>query len=525
MSILEINAPTIEWLALSPLLALLIGGALGISVEAMVPRHLRYVVQVFLAGLSLLVALGLTIRNWVAGESLIAAVGSIAIDGPAHLFWTLLLVFGLLGLGLFAERRVSGGQSAFTSSASTVPGSPFEREASRLRREHTEIFPLLVFAVFGMLVFSAANDLLTMFVALEILSLPLYLLSGMARRRRLLSQEAALKYFLLGAFSSAFFLFGTALLYGYSGSFDLGAIADAITAGAASNGLLLAGMVLLAVGLLFKIGAVPFHAWTPDVYTGAPSPVTGFMSVATKTAAVAALLRVFYVALGGARWDWQPLIATVAVLTMVLGAVVGLVQTDIKRLLAYSSIAHAGFLLVGAVGAVQASDSDQLALSSVGSIAFYLLTYGFATLGAFAVVTMVRRAGGEANQLVAWRGLGRANPVVAAVMTVFLLSFAGIPPTAGFAGKLAVFASAWAGGYGWLVLVAVVLSVVAAYFYLKVIVAMWFSDADEVEAADVVEPSLFTWVVLVVSLVATVAFGLLPGVALDVLGGAAQFIR
>ncbi|TRY19967.1 NADH-quinone oxidoreductase subunit NuoN [Tessaracoccus rhinocerotis] len=522
-TILEITAPTLEWLQLSPLLVLLGAGAVGVLVEAFVPRTARYAVQVFIAGLAVVAALGLTINNWVAGETGIAAMGSVVTDGPTYVFWTMLLVFGLGGVALFAERGVGGGQSAFAASAATVPGSPLEREAERLKREHTEVFPLLVFALFGMLLFVASNDLLILFVALEILSLPLYLLSGMARRRRLLSQEAALKYFLLGAFASGFFLFGAALLYGYSGSFELGAIADAITEGTSSNLLLLAGMVLLAVGLLFKIGAVPFHAWTPDVYVGAPTPVTGFMAIATKTAAVGALLRIFYVALGAARWDWQPLLTGVAIATMLVGSVVALVQTDVKRLLAYSSIAHAGFILVGAVGVVAAA--EDVSLNSVGSIAFYLLAYGFATLGAFAIVTMVRRSGGEANHLNAWRGLGRSHPVVATVMTLFLLSFAGIPPTAGFVGKLAVFAAAWAGGYGWLVFLAVVFSLVAAFLYLKIVVAMWFQDPVEGETAEVATPSLWTWCVLVVAALATIVLGILPGGLLELFNGAAEFIR
>ncbi|MGV8847585.1 NADH-quinone oxidoreductase subunit NuoN [Tessaracoccus sp.] len=518
-----ITAPTIEWLLLSPMLVLLGGAALGVLVEAVVPRRNRYVVQVFLAMLSVIAALALTITNWVSAEASIVAMGSIAIDKPTYFFWSLLLLFSLGGVALFAERGVGEGQSAFASSAATVPGSPLEREADRLRREHTEIFPLLLFAVFGMLMFASANDLLTLFVALEVFSLPLYLLSGMARRRRLLSQEAALKYFLLGALSSGFLLFGISMLYGYSGGFRLNDIADAITAGTGSNYLLLAGMVLVGVGILFKLGAVPFHSWTPDVYTGAPTPVTGFMAIATKTAAVAALLRVFFVALGGARWDWQPMFAVVAVATMAVGAVVGLVQSDIKRLLAYSSIAHAGFLLVGVVGVVAAGEG--VVLSSVSAIGFYMLAYGFATLGAFAIVTMVRRSGGEANNISAWRGLGRTNPLVATLMTLFLLSFAGIPLTGGFIGKLVVFASAWSGGYGWLVLLAVVFSLVTAFFYLKLVVAMWFTEPEEGESAEVAVPSLWTWSVLVVAALGTVFLGLVPGGVLDLASTAGQFIR
>lgn len=518
-----ITAPTIEWLLLSPLLVLLGGGAIGVLVEALVPRRHRYIVQVFLTILAVVSALVLTITNWISAEPAIAAMGSISVDQPTYLFWSLLLVFGLGGVALFAERGVGDGQSAFASSAATVPGSPLEREADRLRREHTEIFPLLLFALFGMLMFASANDLLTLFVALEVFSLPLYLLSGMARRRRLLSQEAALKYFLLGALSSGFLLFGISLLYGYSGGFHLYEIADAVTAGTGSNMLLLGGMVLVGVGILFKIGAVPFHTWTPDVYTGAPTPVTGFMAIATKTAAIAALLRIFFVALGGARWDWQPMFAVVAVATMAVGAVVGLVQNDIKRLLAYSSIAHAGFLLVGVVGAVGAG--DDVMVSSVSSIAFYMLAYGLATLGAFAIITLVRRAGGEANHISAWRGLGRTNPLVAGLMTLFLLSFAGIPLTGGFVGKLVVFASAWDGGYGWLVFQAVLFSLVAAFVYLKLVVAMWFTEPMEEQAADVAAPSLWTWSVIVVAALGTIFLGLVPDGVLNLAGAAGQFIR
>ncbi len=518
-----ITAPTIEWLLLSPLLVLLGGAAVGVIVEAIVPRRNRYVVQAFLAMLTVLAALALTITNWISAEPTVAAMGSITIDEPTYLFWSLLLVFGLGGVALFAERTVGDGQSAFASSAATVPGSPLEREADRLHREHTEIFPLLLFALFGMLMFASANDLLTLFVALEILSLPLYLLCGMARRRRLLSQEAALKYFLLGALSSGFLLYGIAMLYGYSGGFHLHEIADAVTAGTGSTTLLLAGMVLVAVGVLFKLGAVPFHSWTPDVYTGAPTPVTGFMAIATKTAAVGALMRVFFVALGGARWDWQPMLAVVAVATMLVGSVIGLVQTDIKRLLAYSSVAHAGFLLVGVVGVVAAGQG--VALSSVSTIGFYLLAYGLATLGAFAIVTMVRRSGGEANNISAWRGLGRTNPLAAGLMTLFLLSFAGIPLTGGFVGKLVVFASAWDGGYGWLVLAAVVFSLVAAFFYLKLVVIMWFTEPVEGESAVVATPSLWTWSVLVVAALGTVFLGIVPGGVLDLAATAGQFIR
>lgn len=256
MSPLEITVPVMEWMLEAPLIVLLVGATLGVLLEAVVPREYRYPAQTGLAILTVLTAMGFTAYNWVGGDFKIVAPGSIAVDGPTYFFWSLLLLVGLGGVALFAERAVAGGVSAFAASAATVPGSPMEREAERQHREHTEIFPLILFALFGMLLFAAANDLLTLFVALEIFSLPLYLLSGMARRRRWLSQEAALKYFLLGAFSSAFFLFGVALLYGYAGAFSYAGVAQAIVTDESPPVLLLAGLVMLAVGLLFKVGEI-----------------------------------------------------------------------------------------------------------------------------------------------------------------------------------------------------------------------------------------------------------------------------
>jgi NADH-quinone oxidoreductase subunit N len=262
-----------------------------------------------------------------------------------------------------------------------------------------------------------------MFVGLEVLSLPLYLLCALARRRRLLSQEAAVKYFLLGAFSSAFFLYGIALLYGYAGSVSLPKIATAVSAGAGSDGLLLMGTALLGVGLLFKIGAVPFHGWKPDVYQGAPTPVTALMSSCTVVSAFGALLRVFYVAFGHLTWDWRPAMWAIAILTMIAGAIIAITQTDVKRLLAYSSIAHAGFILTALVAA---------SVGGLGGALFYLAAYGLTTVGAFAVITLVRDPGGEAGHLSRWAGLGKRSPTLAGVFAFFLLAFAGIPLTSGF---------------------------------------------------------------------------------------------
>ena len=529
---LEFTAPNLEYGLLAPFLVVFAGACLGILVEALAPRPARRPAQLVLTAVVLLVALVATVRNWAAGRVSLAAVDALSVDRPTYFMWTTLLVLGAVSILTFGEQR---GGSAFAAQAATVPGSQAERQAVERRIEHTEVFPLALFALSGMLLFPAANDLITMFVALEILSLPLYLLCGLARRRRLLSQEAALKYFLLGALSSAIFLYGVALLYGYAGSFRLSAIDAALRSGTGSSGLLLAGMGLLAIGLLFKFGAVPFHSWTPDVYAGAPTPVTGFMAACTKIAAAGALLRVFYVALGADRWDWQPMMAIVAVATMAVGSLLAITQTDVKRMLAYSSIAHAGFIMTAFVGASQAGTGAPAgSLTSISSVLFYLVAYGAATIGAFALVTMVRDASGEATLLSSWVGLGRRSPAAACVFSLFMLSFAGIPLTSGFIGKWAVFAAAWTGGSRWLVVVAVVISVVAAFFYIRVIVLMFFTEPDATtsgralvgeDAVTVVRPQFPTMLAVGVGVTVTVALGVFPGPLLDLAQQAGEFIR
>ncbi|MFW5899076.1 MAG: NADH-quinone oxidoreductase subunit NuoN, partial [Jiangellaceae bacterium] len=421
----------------------------------------------------------------------------------------------LVGLMFYAERKPEGGGDSFAPSAAALPGSRAEQTLVRSGVLQTEVYPLTMFATGGMLLFPAANDLLMMFIALEVLSLPLYILSGMARRRRLLSQEAALKYFLLGAFSSAFFLFGLALIYGYAGSVRFSEIDAALASRVGQEGLLLTGVALIAVGLLFKVGAAPFHAWTPDVYQGAPTPVTGFMAAATKLAAFGAMLRIFYVAFGGLRVDWQPLFWAIAIITMLFGAVVALAQTDIKRMLAYSSIAHAGFILTGVVVVTE---------QAMASVLFYLAIYGFATMGAFAVVMLVRDAGGEATALSKWAGLGKRSPILAGSFAVFLLALAGIPLTSGFVGKLVVFSAAVSGGALPLVIVALVASAIAAFFYVRVIVLMFFSEPAP-DGPRVVLPSALTTAGLTVAVALTVVLGVLPGPLLDLAEQAAVFVR
>jgi NADH-quinone oxidoreductase subunit N len=534
LTILEFTAPTLNYARLAPFLIVIGAACLGVLVEAFVARSWRHEVQVGLAIVAPLAAIVAVIAQWgttgyglvdpVTPRNLTGQVGSVVVDGPAQVLWLLLLGFALLSLLLFAERSAYGGHSAFTSAAAAIPGSRAESEATQAGLQHTEVFPLALFSLSGMLLFVAANDLLVLFVALEILSLPLYVLAALARHRRLGSQEAALKYFLLGVAASAMFLFGVALLFAYAGSFDFAAIATAYgQQSGQSETLLLAGLGLTAVGLLFKLGAVPFHAWAPDVYQGSPTPVTAFMSVCTKIAAVGALLRLFYVVFGAARWTWQPIFVGIAILTMVVGAVVGIVQTDVKRLLAYSSIAHAGFVLTGVAGAFTLQTGlPEGQLGSVGAIVVYLIAYGLATTAAFGAVALVQSQGREATSLAAWSGLGRRYPWFGAVLVVALLSLAGIPLTGGFVGKFAVFAAAWRGGYWWLALVAVLLALVAVYIYVRVLVALFSREPDP--AVEVKRPGPATVSVLVLTTLGTVACGVFPGPLTDFVARAADFL-
>ncbi|MBQ0986161.1 NADH-quinone oxidoreductase subunit NuoN [Streptomyces sp. F63] len=532
---LKIDAPEIEYVQLAPVLIVLVAAVGGILIEAFLPRRARYYAQFGLTSAGLAAAfasvIGLAAGGHGTDKAQVAAMGALAVDGPALFLQGTVLLVALVSVLTFAERRLDPAAhgkrvDSFAAQAAATPGGTAEQAAVKAGFTTTEVFPILLFAVTGMLVFPAANDLLTLFVALEVLSLPLYVLCALARRQRLLSQEAAVKYFLLGAFSSAFLLFGIALLYGYAGTVTYGGIAQvisgdlqqvepAVAATMGNDALLLIGAALVLMGLLFKVGAVPFHMWTPDVYQGAPTPVTGFMAAATKVAAFGALLRILYVVLPGLRWDWRPVMWGVVIVTMAVGAIVAVTQTDVKRLLAYSSIAHAGFILAGVVATTP---------SGISSVLFYLLAYSFVTVGAFAVVTLVRDAGGEATHLSKWVGLGRRSPLVAAVFGLFLLAFAGIPLTSGFAGKFAVFKAAAEGGAGALVVVGVVASAIAAFFYIRVIVLMFFNEP-QAGGPTVAVPSALTSAAIAVGVVVTLVLGIAPQYFLDLAGQAGVFVR
>ncbi|MEP7763541.1 NADH-quinone oxidoreductase subunit NuoN [Sanguibacter sp. 25GB23B1] len=495
-------APAVEWVALTPLIIVVSAGVVGVLVESFVPARLRRTVQVVLTAAALAAALGVIVwqgATWIqpdgtGGKAVLG--GALQLDGTALLFQGTIALLALLALLVVSDRTVAM-QSPFAPSAAAIPGSEYEDLARRKGLEQTEAYPLLMFAVAGMLIFPAAGDLVTMFIALEVLSLPLYVLSGMARRRRLLSQEASFKYFVLGAFASALFLFGTALLYGYSGSVTLQGIGTASATVAQGGGpenwelLWLVGVLLVVSGLLFKVGAVPFQAWTPDVYQGAPTPITGFMAACTKVAAFGALLRFLY--MGGFVGSVEMLdsvkaaLWVVAIATMIVGTVVGATQTDMKRMLGYSSIAHAGFVLVAILGFNGAG---------IKAVVFYLLVYGLATIGAFAVVTLVREVGpggeilGEATHLGQWAGLGRRRPWLAASFALFLLSFAGIPLTGGFIAKYGAFAAAVEGNEVLgdatvLAVVGVLASAVAVFFYIRVVVIMFFTSPEGMAPVEV----------------------------------------
>jgi NADH-quinone oxidoreductase subunit N len=376
---------------------------------------------------------------------------------------------------------------------------------------HGEYYALLLLATVGMMIMGSAMDLIIVFLGLEVLSISLYILAGYARDR-LVSEEAGLKYFLLGSFASAFFLYGIALVYGATGSTNLKAIASQIGPGGTSP-LLLAGAALLIVGFGFKVAIVPFHIWTPDVYEGAPTSVTAFMSVGAKAAGFAAFLRVFATALPELSADSARVIALLAGLTMVVGNFIAVVQQNVKRILAYSSIAHAGYIMMGMVAAIHPSNGAT-AGDAIASVLFYTLAYTVTNLGAFAVVMAFRRHGEEVLELDDYAGLGLKYPALGAAMTLFMVSLAGLPPTVGFLGKLYLMRAALSAGFTGLVIVGVLTSVVSFYYYLAVIVRMYMAPPSASTAETVAHADSHLSLALVLTAAGTLLLGIFPSAVL-----------
>jgi NADH-quinone oxidoreductase subunit N len=505
---IEFISPTLDYALLAPIMIVLGGAVLGVLIEAFAPRKSRASSQLFITLATLVLSLAALIRVRDRSSSA-AAMESVTFDGAGILIQGSILIISIIAVFLLAD------QENFTALASALPGSDEERASLQQDLRVTEIYPLTLFAVAGMMLFPVATDLITLFVALEVLSLPLYLLAGLSRRRRLMSQEAALKYFLLGAFASAFFLMGIAYLYGFSSSVTFAGIHSAVIGGSGNDIYLLLGIAFISIGLLFKVGAVPFHAWSPDVYQGAPTAVTALMAAATKVAAFGAMLRIFYVSFAEAYWQWRPAIIAIALLSMVFGSLVAIAQRDVKRMLAYSSIAHAGFLLSGVIA---------LSKSGLESSIFYLFAYGIATVGAFGVVTLVRDSAGEVTDLNRWSGLGKRSPWVATAFAGFLLAFAGIPLTSGFIGKFSIFSAAYESGSTVILITGVLSSAIAAFFYIRVIVLMFFKDPVE-DGTSVVIPSIYTQITITVSAVATFALGIYPTPLINFIQSSATFLR
>lgn len=367
-----------------------------------------------------------------------------------------------------------------------------------------EYYAIMLFAMVGMMLMGQATDLLVIFLALETMSIAVYVLTGI-RREQQQSTEAAFKYFLLGAFASAFFLYGVAFLYGVTGSTNLDRIGSVIAAQSMSgNPMILLGVGMLIVGFAFKVAAVPFHMWSPDAYEGAPAVVTGFMSTGVKAAAVAAFVRVFLSSLEPMITDWAPVLWVIAAATMILGTVVGVAQTSLKRMLAYSSIAHGGYLLAGLVAG---NDVGKAA------ILFYLAAYALTNLGAFGVIAMLGTRERANDDLRDYAGLFRSHPTLAVLMTFFLLSLGGFPPTAGFIAKWYVFSAAIGSGYYGLAIIGVLSSVVSVFFYLRIVVMMFMTERD---ARPVPAPiTTMAYAGLVLSLIGVLYLGVLPTAVID----------
>jgi NADH-quinone oxidoreductase subunit N len=478
--------PSIDWFLVAPLLALVAGIVVLLAVGSLTPHWPK---------------------GWYAGTAALAAgaAGTLAVTAWDRAAQPVGLVAGSLVVDRFAIVAVAA------IALSTVLVAVLSDAAGT---DSLEFSALLLAAAVGGTVMVAANDLVVLFVGLETMSLAFYVLAA-SDRDRPTSGEAGLKYFILGGFASAFFLFGVALLYGSTGSTNLGTIAQRLASEVpveSTGALVLAGTALLFVGFAFKVSLVPFHVWTPDVYQGAPTPATAMFASVGKVVGVAALLRTFLSALPVRSDDWRPVVWVLAAATVVVGAVLAVVQRDAKRMLAYSSVSHAGFILVGLVAASRTNEPD--AVLGVPAVAAYLVVYSVLVVGTLAAVAHAAGAGDA--PLSSLDGLGRTSPVVAWSATVLLLAQAGVPLTAGFMAKFGVIRAAVATGDHALAVVAMLGAVVAAYLYLRLMVGMWLKDPAQPDRRPV---SVSTGTVVVACAAATLAVGVVPGPLLDALAG------
>ncbi|HEV7722522.1 MAG TPA: NADH-quinone oxidoreductase subunit N [Iamia sp.] len=483
-----VDTPPIVWSALSPFLVMVGGSILLLLLGGLLPRKQRIAwgaLTTVAIALGTIVAAVLLWRDLPESGTRSVVAGAYAVDGFS-LFLIIVIAVGVIIAALLTD--------------------------GYMRREELdgpEAYILYVVSAAGGIIMASAGDLIVLFLGLEILSIAAYVLAGL-HRRRLRSGEAALKYFVLGGFSSAFFLYGIALIYGATGSTNMAKIADFLAENRlADEGLLLAGIGLMLVGFGFKVAAAPFHLWTPDVYQGSPSPVVSFMATAVKAAGFAGMLRVLVVTFETHRLDWQPIIYALAVASLVVGATLAVVQTDVKRMMAYSSINHAGFMLIAVATGT---------LDGVSAVLFYLAAYTVMVGGTFGVITVVGRKGDARHSLDDYAGLARREPLLAFSLTVFLLAQAGTPLTSGFLAKFyAVNAVVEAGSF-WLGLVAMLTAVISAFLYLRIVLSMYAGtdDASADEAAAVEAPvrriqvPLLAKITIGLALVATVGLGIVP---------------
>jgi NADH-quinone oxidoreductase subunit N len=494
--------PEIQWFALSPLLVLL-GGALGLLVVGALtppwPHRLYALVTAVTAGAS--ATLALILWNDVSDDGPITLVGgALALDALA-LFLTITVCVAVVLVAMLTDEYLRD----------TVNDGP-------------EMYALYLVAAIGGIVMASADDFIVLFLGLETLSLALYVLAA-SNRRSSESAESGIKYFVLGSFASALFLYGIALVYGFTGTTNISEMVTTLSSSvtlADDETLVLAGLALMIVGLGFKVAAVPFHLWTPDVYQGAPTPITSYMASIGKAAAFAAMVRVLVVALPFYRDDWRPVIWVLALLTLVVGSILAVVQDNVKRMLAYSSISHAGFILVGLEAAGHgAGDPDPG--PGVPSIVVYLLLYAILVIGSFAVVTVVARSRGGSSELSSFTGLAKQRPALALGFTVLLLAQAGVPFTSGFIAKFGVIQAAVEVESYVIAVIAMVTAVIAAFFYLRIVASMWTGEPGDHVAPLRVPFAMAS--VIVVSVVATIVLGIAPGWLIDASEQVTQYAR